>query len=201
MPKENNITKIYEALLNRTGKICGKLEIERIIKEYNKKFNLRVIANGAIKYLSRHNYIKRIFMSYYYVNSVDERKRKYCKLEDRELLFLVLKRLNIKWYLGLSSALYESGNAWQVPVVINIINDNFSGKKKILGLNVRFYKLKEKLIFAVKRSKTKNNVEYFYSIPSKTYIDIVYLRVSDKLFKDKDTNKYIKYFPKWVEKR
>jgi len=201
MVRENNITKIYEALLNRVEKVCEKSKIVEIIKEFNKKFKTKVEINNAIKYLSRHNYIRRIFLGFYYINSVDERKRRYCKFEDRELLFLVLNKLNIKWHLGLSSALYESGKSWQVPIVISIINNKFSGKRKILGLKVRFYKIKERLIFALKSAKTKNNVKYFYSFPSKTHIDRVYLKISDKLIEDKDTKKYLKFFPQWVEKK
>ncbi len=201
MVKGNNINRIYEAMLNRVGKIVEKSDIDKIIKEFNKIFKQNIKTESAIKYLSRHNYTKRIFLSFYYVNSVDERKRGYCKFEDRELLFLVLNKIDLKWYLGLSSALYESGKAWQVPVIINIINNKFSGKRKILGINVKFYKVKDNLIFAFRTERTKNKVKYFYSEPSKTYIDIVYLRDSDKLIKKENTEKYLKKFPKWVEKK
>ena len=201
MAKQNNISKIYEAILNRAEKVIKKEEIEKIICEFNKSFKENLNSESAVKYLSRHNYIKRIFLSFYYVNSIDERKRKYYKFEDKELLFSVLNKLNIKWYLGLSSALHESGKTWQAPVIINIINNKFSGKRKILNLNIRFYKVKDNLIFALKSGKTKNNIEYFYSEPSKTYIDIVYLRINNKLVNDKNTKKYLKRFPGWVEKK
>lgn len=198
---KNKMAIIYEALLNRTEKITKKSEIIGIIKEFNKKFRQKINEENALKYLSRHNYIRRIFLSFYYINSLDERKRRYCKFEDKELLFLVLSKLKIKWYLGLSSALYESGEIWQVPALISIINNKFSGKRKILGLNVRFYKIKKKLIFALISARTKNNIEYFYSSPSKTYIDRTYLRLTDKLKKGKETKKYLKNFPKWLEKK
>lgn len=195
------IKKIYEALLNRNEKVCNKEEIVSIIKEYKKKFNSKLNTINTIKYFSRHGYIKKIFRGYYYINSMDERKRKYCKYIDKELLFLVLNKAGIRWYLGLGSALYESGKSWQVPVMINIINNKISGKKKILGLNIRFYKTKENLIIGLKKARTKNNIMYYYSIPSKTYLDMVYFRVSNKLVKDSDTKKYIRYFPKWLEKK
>ena len=140
-------------------------------------------------------------MGFYYVNSVDERKRRYCKFGDKELLFSVLNKLNIKWYLGLSSALYELGKVWQTPVIVNIINNKFSGKRKILGLNVKFHKIKENLIFALKKGKTKHDIKYFYSELPKTYIDIVYFRISDKLVKEGNVERYLKRFPKWVEKK
>jgi len=201
MAKENNITKIYEALLNRVEKICNKDEIVKIINEFNKRFKTKIEIKNAIKYLSRHGYIKRIFLSFYYINSIDEKKRKYCKFEDKDILFSVLNKLGVKWYLGLSSALYESGNIWQIPIVINIINNKFSGKRKILGFYIRFFKIKNKLIFALRLKKTKNNTNYYYSIPAKTYLDMVYFRINDKLIKDNDIKKYIKKFPKWIEKK
>ena len=198
---KNNITKIYEALLNRVEKICNKDEIVKIINEFNKRFKTKIEIKNAIKYLSRHGYIKRIFLSFYYINSIDEKKRKYCKFEDKDILFSVLNKLGVKWYLGLSSALYESGNIWQIPIVINIINNKFSGKRKILGFYIRFFKIKNKLIFALRLKKTKNNTNYYYSIPAKTYLDMVYFRINDKLIKDNDIKKYIKKFPKWIEKK
>ena len=201
MAKENNITKIYEALLNRVEKICNKDEIVKIINEFNKRFKTKIEIKNAIKYLSRHGYIKRIFLSFYYINSIDEKKRKYCKFEDKDILFSVLNKLGVKWYLGLSSALYESGKIWQIPIVINIINNKFSGKRKILGFYIRFFKIKNKLIFALRLKKTKNNTNYYYSIPAKTYLDMVYFRINDKLIKDNDIKKYIKKFPKWIERK
>lgn len=200
MAKENNLKKIYEALLNR-NKINEKSQIAGLIKQYNKKFRTKINIENTIKYLSRHNYIKRIFLNFYYINSIDERKRKYCKFEDKELLFSVLNKLNLKWYLGLSSALYESGKTWQIPTTINIINSKFSGKKKILGIKIKFFKIKEKLIFGLRLSKTKHNINYSYSIPEKTYLDMIYLRINNAIPDNKETKKYIKKFPKWVEKK
>ena len=96
MAKNTNIAKIYEALTNRLNKVCNKDGVVLIIKEFNKKFKTKIEPNNAVKYLSRHSYIKRIFLSFYYINSIEERKRKYCKFEDRELLFLVLDKLKLK---------------------------------------------------------------------------------------------------------
>lgn len=190
------IITIYEALLNRKEKVCSKSEIIRIIKEYNKsigKINLR----NALWYLSRHNYIKRVFLNYYYINSLDERKRKFCKYEDKELLFIVLNKLKIKWYIGLDSALYILGKIWQTPNTLIIINNKISGRKNILGMNVKFIKIKKNLIFGLKKSKTKNNIYYFYSDLAKTYLDMAYFRRSKLIIKEK---KYLKKYPKWLSK-
>jgi hypothetical protein len=196
-----NINKIYEALLNRKEKVCNKPEIFDLIREYNKRFRLKIKPENALKYLARHNYLKRIFLSFYYINSNDERKRNFSIYEDRELLFGVLNKLGIKWYIGLSSALYVEGKSWQLPAKISIINNKFSGTRKILSLKVKFYKIKENLIFSLKKAKTKNNVSFFYSESAKTHLDMVYFRISNKLIQDKNTKKYLKRFPKWVGKK
>ena len=193
--------KVYEGLLNRKSKVCHKPEIIEIIKEYKKEFKCALKTGDAVKYLSRHKYIKRIFSSYYYVNSVDERKRGYCNYEDKELLFIVLQKLRIKWYLGLNSALYATGKVWQVPRTLHILNNRFSGKKNVLSLKIRFVRIKDKLIFGIKKARTENKAEYFYSMPAKTYLDMVYLRVSDKLMRNNQTTKYLQYYPKWVGKK
>ena len=55
---------VYEALLNRKEKVCNKLGIIEIIKEYNKSIG-RINTNNALWYLSRHGYIKRIIFDFY----------------------------------------------------------------------------------------------------------------------------------------
>ena len=191
--------KIHEALLNRKEKICHASDILEIIKEYNKTLG-KVNVENTIKYLSRHKYIKRIFLHFYYINSRDERERGFCFYEDRELLFAALNRLGIKWYVGLNSALYVSGKIWQTPNVLAIINSKVSGKKTILGLKVRFFKIKEDLIFGLKTKKTKNKIRFYYSDLAKTYIDLAYFRQSNKIISMKQVKEYSKRYPKWLRK-
>lgn len=197
--KETN--KIYEALINRKGKVCQKSEIVEIIKEYRKKFSSRINVDNTVKYLSRHKYIKRIFQGYYYINSIDERKRGYCFYEDKELLFIVLGRLKLRWYVGLGSALYLAGKSSQVPRVLHILNGKFSGERKILSLKVKFFKVKESLFFRLRKAETKNGAGYYYSTPVKTYLDMAYLGKSGGLAMNKQTKKYLKHYPKWLGKR
>ncbi len=194
-----NTAKIYEALLNRKEKICHVSEIIDIIKEYNQKFKKINITN-TLKYLSRHKYIFRIFQSFYYINSVDEREREFCFYTDRELLFTVLNKMEIKWYVGLSSALYISGEIWQIPNVLSIVNNKISGKKTVHGMKVRFFKTKDQLIFGFKRKKTKNNILFYYSDSAKTYIDFAYFKQSNKITFAKGVEKYIQRYPKWIKK-
>lgn len=190
---------IYGALLNRKEKVCFKSDILEIIREYNKSFG-KINAKNTLWYLSRHGYIKRIAFNFYYINSPDEREGRFCRHEDKELLFAVLNRLNIKWYIGLNSALYLLGKAWQTPNIIIIINNKISGKKRILGLNVKFAKIKDNLIFGLKTGKTRNNISYSYSGLAKTYIDIAYFRQSNKIIAAKETKSYLKRYPKWLSR-
>ncbi|MFA5381749.1 MAG: hypothetical protein WC356_01175 [Candidatus Micrarchaeia archaeon] len=194
-----NIIKIYEALINRKSKICHRKEIIDIIKEYNKKFG-KVNIKNTLKYLSRHKYTIRVFKKFYYINSLDEKERKFCLFEDRELLFSVLNKLDIKWYVGLNSALYISGEIWQIPNILTIVNNKISGKKSILGITVRFFKIKESLIFGLKTKKTKNKIKFYYSNPSKTYLDLVYFKQSKKIILKEKTKNYLKRYPKWLKK-
>jgi len=112
------INTLQEALLNR-GKIFKKEEILHLFEEYKK---LKCISNhkNIIEYLSKHNYIKRIFLGYYYINSYDEKERNFCNYLDKELIFLVLNKEKIKWYVGLNTAIYEQGKTWQTPNMVNI---------------------------------------------------------------------------------
>jgi predicted transcriptional regulator of viral defense system len=179
----SHLIKIYEALLNRKGKVCSRAEIFEIIKEYQHKFKFHSKKEDILKYLSRHDYIVRIFHGYYYINSIDERKRKYVLYEDKEILFAVLNNLNIKWYIGLASALYLAGKSLQVPNTLHIINSQFSGARKIMGLRVRFFKVKDRLFSGLKKAKTSNGIEYAYSPVKKAYDDLVYLGFSGRQLK------------------
>mgnify|MGYP001607963016 FL=1 len=90
---------IYIALLNRKDKIVRKKEIIEIIEEYNRKLN-KVNIKNALWYLARHNYVRRILLDYYYINSIEEREMNKCNYQDREALFEVLNKEKIKWYVG-----------------------------------------------------------------------------------------------------
>ncbi len=195
----SKILVIYEALLNRKEKVCSKLDIIEIIQEYNKSLG-KINSKNALWYLSRHGYIKRIIFNFYYINSVDERKRNFCNYEDKELLFMALNKLNLKWYVGLNSALYLQGKIWQIPNTLAIINSKFSGRKMVLGLKVQFIKIKESLIFGMKEKKSRNAIPHHYSDLAKTYLDLSYFRKSGKLVILKDTKKYIKKYPSWLHK-
>lgn len=191
--------KVYGALVNRKGKVCHQAELKEIIQEYNQTLG-KINPINTLKYLSRHGYIKRIFSHFYYINSLDERKRGFCVYENKELLFIVLNKLNIKWYIGLHSALYLLGKTWQTPNTLTIISEKISGKKKILGLKVHFRRIKKNIIFGLKKDITKHAIHYPYSDLAKTYLDLVYFKESNKVIKLKETKRYMKRYPKWFNK-
>ncbi len=191
--------KIYKALVNRKEKVCHKDEISEIIAEYNKTIG-KINPLNALKYLSRHRYIKRIFSHFYYINSFDEREQDFCRYDDKELSFSVLDKLNIKWYVGLHSALYLLGKTWQTPNTLTIITPAMSGKKKILVLRVHFRKIKKNLVFGIKKGMTKRMIPYSFSDLAKTYIDLVYFKESNKSIILKQTKHYLKRYPKWFNK-
>ena len=192
------LKSVYSALLNRGEKIMKRKEIVKLIEDY-KKIEKISIAN-ALWYLSRQRYIKRIFLDYYYINSIEEREQKFYRYLDKELLFLVLNKLDIKWYLGLTSARYGGGEIWQTPNMLIIINNKFSGNRSIMGFKTRFIKLKESLIFALVKGKTDKGIEYYYSNKEKTGLDEVYLSKKGRVAKDKKTKTYLKKYPKWLQK-
>lgn len=190
---------IYLALLNKRDKIVKKDEIIRVIENYSRELSQLSVKN-ALWYLSRRNYIKRIFLDYYYVNSIEEKERKFCNYQDRDLLFEVLNKEKIRWYVGLDSALHLYGEAWQVPNVLTIINDRVSGERTILRTKVKFIKIRNGLIFGIIKDKTKNRISYSYSDPQKTKLDLVYLRRINKPASDNKTRRYLKNYPRWMQK-
>ena len=193
------LKSIYSALLNRGEKIMKRKEIVKLIEDYNNKIE-KVSMINALRYLSRLNYIKRIFLDYYYINSIEERERNFCNYMDKELLFLVLNKIEIKWYLGLTSARYSQGEIWQIPNMPIIINNRISGNRIIVDLKIKFIKIKENLIFGLIKKKTDKGVEYYYSNKEKTELDDIYLYRKGKVAKDKKTRNYFKKYPKWLQK-
>lgn len=194
------LSTIYHAIVTRCDKISHKSDIIKIIKEYHTSIK-KVNISNALWYLSRRGYIRRIFLDYYYVNSIEEKKLTYRRGHgDKELLFSVLNKAQWRWYVGLTSALYESGEIWQVPNTLTIINDRITKKKEILGMNVQFIKIKKTLFFGLV-SKKINNIHYSYSDPAKTTLDFIYLRKYDKIdHRTKKTKEYAQRYPKWLQK-
>ncbi|MBI5064607.1 hypothetical protein HZA97_00080 [Candidatus Woesearchaeota archaeon] len=167
--------KIIDKLRLKKEKIISKEEIFRVIREYEKIYEKKVNLISMWTYLRKSKYIKRILGDYYYVYSLEEMHNKYCRFSEEELIFLVLEKMRIKWYLGLECALIENKIIWQTLNVVLIINDYFSGFKKLENTIFKFIKTHEKKFsFGLLRKKTNNQVKYFYSDLEKTYLDFLH---------------------------
>lgn len=173
---KNKISKkIIDKLRLNHEKILNKEEIIKIIKEYSKIYKTKVNLISLWTYLRKDSYIKRILGDYYYVYSLEERYNKYCKFSEEELIFLVLEKMKIKWYLGLESALKENRITWQALNIVTIVNNHFSGVKKLGNSKFKFIKTKDKKFeFGLIKKKTNNSAGYFYSDLEKTYLDFLY---------------------------
>lgn len=167
--------KIIDKLRLKREKILSKLEIIKVIKEYQRVYNKKVNLISLWTYLRKDTYVKRIMGDYYYIYSLEERYNNYCQFSEEELIFWVLEKMKVRWYLGLETALKENKISWQALNVVTVINDKFSGFKKLGNSKFKFIKTKEKRFnFGLIENKTNNNVKYFYSDLEKTYLDFLY---------------------------
>lgn len=176
--KKNKIKvsrKIIDKLRLNPEKIMSKEEIIGTMKEYSRIYKTKANITSLWVYLRKDRYIARILSDYYYIYSLEERYNHYCKFSEEELMFIVLEKMKIKWYLGLESALKENKITWQALNTITIINSHFSGIKKLGNSKFKFIKTKGRFELGLVKKKTNNSVTYFYSDPEKTYLDFLYL--------------------------
>src|SRR3989344_1749191 len=103
--KNKTSRRIIDKLRLNNEKILMKDEIIKTFKEYSRVYKTKVNLVSLWTYLRKDNYIKRILGDYYYVYSLEERYNHYCRFSEEELVFLVLEKIRLKWYLGLESAL------------------------------------------------------------------------------------------------
>lgn len=164
-----------EKLRLRKERIVSKKEIFDLAEEYQSIYKQKVNWNSLWTYLRKSNYIKRILGDYYYIYSLEERHNRYCHYSEEELIFLVLSRMKVKWYLGLERALQEHKQSWQALTITPIINTYYSGIKKLGSSRFKFIKTQEKrCTFGLIKRKTNNQVAYLYSDLEKTYLDFLY---------------------------
>lgn len=129
-----------------------------------------------LKRLRETGHIQTIFQNYYYVLSEDERKTKILKYFPNEMVFMVLNKLNIKWYIAFEKALELQGILWQSYRKVSIINSKISGKYIIMGTEFVFTKAKRNHIFGFKQNKTKNRIIQNIASPEKIFIDLCYYK-------------------------
>lgn len=210
---KNKVSRKIIDKLRLNDKIITKEEIIKTIRDYSKIYKVKINLISLWTYLRKDNYIKRILGDYYYIYSLEERYNHYCEFSGEELIFLVLEKMNIKWYLGLESSLKENKITWQTLNIIIIINNHFSGIKKLGNSKFKFIRTKDsKFKFGLIKKKTNNNVIFFYSDLEKTYLDFLYFlsyrgkdikvlkkNLDIKVEKSK-VIKYIKYYSIKVQK-
>jgi hypothetical protein len=126
--------------------------------------------------LRRNKDVLYVFKGYYYVLDPHEQQGSFTVYSIDEMIYVILNKLNIRWYLGLESALERNNFIWQGVVNPVILNSEISGEKKILGVKYRFHKMKREIVdFGFVKKTTKNRITFYYSDPEKTYLDYVYL--------------------------
>ena len=160
-----------------------------------------------IENLRRKNDILYVFKGYYYILSSHEQKGSFTEYSTNEMVYVILNKLNIRWYLGLESALERSNVIWQGVVNPVILNSEVSGQRMILGVKYQFHKIKrEKLDFGYVKKITKNRITFYYSDPDKTFLDYVYLNknIPSELLYVKNNEKvkfYLKQYSKNFKKK
>jgi hypothetical protein len=156
--------------------------------------------------LRKNKDILYVFKGYYYILNPNERKGSFTKYSTNEMVYVVLNKLNMKWYLGLESALERNNLIWQAVVSPVIINSEFSGKRTILEVTFQFHKMKrERLEFGYVKKTTKNRVTFYYSDPEKTYLDYLYLNKKPpseiSIIDNKQLRSYLKQYSKSFKKK
>ena len=197
---EKIIRNILESLKD---KLVSKKQLEKAFRDVlQDKYSETVIVN-----LRKNKDILYIFKGYYYVLNSKEKEGSYTEYSTNEMVYAILNKLNIKWYLGLHSALEKNNIIWQGVVNPIILNSNLSGEKKILDIKYQFHKVKKELLdFGHSKKITKNRITFYYSDPEKTYIDFFYFnkKIPSELSAVKNNEKlrlYLKNYSKNFKKK
>ena len=182
------------------------------LKKYCKKFNIDY--NITVKNLVFRGNLIRIFKGIFYVKDLEEIKLGRTKYPYLELISKGLELKGVEsWYFGLYSALKLNNMTHEEFAIDHIINDTLFRAKPIdiIGYKVKFHRVSSDLLKfgIIKKGKIR------YSDPEKTILDFLYIlryngvpeeRIimdiadySSGILKEK-IRKYVKYYPKTVEK-
>lgn len=166
-----NIDILYLKLDSLNERIVSKKLllnlISDMIQDKPEKYLKKLRENGKIKY---------IFQKYYYILSETERKTNILDYISLELVFGVLNKLNIKWYISFEKGLELNNILWQAHKKITIINNKISKKCKILESQFEFKKTKAIYINNYNQYKTKNRITQNIGINEKIYLDYIYFK-------------------------
>jgi len=164
-------------------------------------------SDALITHLRRNKEILYVFKGYYYVKDPREQQGSFTQYSPEEMIYTVLNKRNIRWYLGLESALERNKLIWQAVVNPVILNSEFSGNKEILGIKFRFHKMKRDMFdFGSVKKITKNRITFYYSDPEKTYLDYLYLhkKIPSELSdvkRNKKTKSYLSHYSRSYNKK
>lgn len=164
-------------------------------------------SDNIIVKLRKNKEILYVFKGYYYLLNPQEKKGNYTEYSSSEMVYRILNKLNIKWYLGLYSALEKNNIIWQGIVNPVIVNSDISGEKKILGVKYEFHKIKRELLdFGHIKKITKNRITFCYSDPEKTYLDFIYFNKNlpselSGIKKNEKVGLYLKNYSKIFRKK
>ena len=158
-------------LSNFDGKVISKSFLTSLIREV-----VHDSPEKILKKLREKRKIQFIFRNYYYVLSENERKNDRLSYSATELVFKVLNKSNIKWYISFEKGLELNNVIHQAYRKINIINTKISGEKNILGTDFAFKKMNPKYVNNYKQKKTKSRTTQNIGSKEKIYLDFIYFR-------------------------
>ncbi|MFT4249782.1 MAG: type IV toxin-antitoxin system AbiEi family antitoxin domain-containing protein [Candidatus Woesearchaeota archaeon] len=173
-----------------------KLEVLFQDKAYPKRIIYQLRKQGWVTY---------ILNGYYYICDTEEHRFDFTNYTALEMTSVVLNKLKIDWYLGLTTALERNNVVWQGHNTIVILNNKLSRTRTVQGTKIEFRKLKKKLFgFGINKIKTKNQLTMFYSNTEKTFMDFVYYKEQppqELIQKIPNNNPYLTKYPLAVQKR
>ena len=191
-----------------------KLKNKRIITRNELREECKIL---KISYYSMINsflgnhYLTRILRGIFYVNNLEERKRKMSDISFYNAISEALKLKGVtNWYFGLESAIKLNNLTHEYFTLDYLISDKLKRPRaiEILGHKVKFLAIKKELTtFGIK----KNIIPY--SDVEKTILDIIYLGIynssGEYIIKNRiidyvdrcnkrKLNEYAKHYPKSV---
>jgi predicted transcriptional regulator of viral defense system len=180
-------------LERKQSKVISKKSLKTLVQDVEH-------SESAITYLRNTGWLRYIINGYYYICDSEEQRTGFTQYTVAEMIFVVLNKLKIKWYLGLETALETNNVVWQGHSKLVIINDTISRKRTIQGTKVEFRKMSSKrFLFGIDRFKTKNRIIGYSSDPEKTLTDFFYYgkKPPFELLDKQDKNTLLVYLKKY----
>jgi len=168
----DNTRLARQALDGLKQKIVSRRDIEAHLKK-----TINPISTFALfRNLRVSKKILYVWKQYYYVRDAEEVENDFNKMSSSEMIYIILNKLGISWYLGLESALAQNKVLWQAINRNIIINSKFSGTFVILKQEFEFKKMRKDLFFGICELRVGQSTVWKYSNIEKTIIDFVYYK-------------------------